>query len=101
MRKITQQASDAFFNRGNFKGKNTYVTCFATISHLYLFNNRIARRHEGDTFFTLAGYNTATTRERLNGVLFGKITTKKGKVFYEKHGEKYELEEDGLVPSGI
>ena len=35
---------------------------------MYLFGNRIAWIYEGKLYFTMCGWNTSTTRERLNGL---------------------------------
>jgi len=80
MRKITKLARKAFLNAKPFKMSNTEVKVLvgafgATITEMYLFGNKIARRysHELDPHsliaITNAGYKTATTKERLNGII--------------------------------
>ena len=84
MRNITELATRAFFNGENFKLSNTEVHADCTGVYLYLWGNLIAKRVNERVSISLAGYNTVTTRERLNGILrnFNKrITTKKGIVF--------------------
>ena len=72
MRKITIQAIRAFLNGDNFKLSNTKVSyCeHKETSYLYLFNNLIAKldHHNKELTITTAGWNTTTTRERLNGL---------------------------------
>ena len=68
MRKITRQSVIAFFNGKPFKSGNTCVVCGPNTAHLYLHGNLIASRQPGRLSTTLAGWNTPTTRERLNGV---------------------------------
>lgn len=47
MRKISQEASNAFWSAGNYKNNNTVVETInqpcATITHMYLHGNEIAR----------------------------------------------------------
>lgn len=65
MRKITEQAHSAFMYGGNWKSSNTQVK---TDNHteLYLHDNLIAKLCTSvGVFFSLAGWNTPTTRERL------------------------------------
>ena len=84
MRKVTELATRAFFNGENFKLSNTEVHADCTGVYLYLWGNLIAKRVNQRVSISLAGYNTVTTRERLNGILknFNKgITTKKGVVY--------------------
>ena len=49
---------------------------------LALFGNVIAKRVNGITSFTLAGWNTLTTRSRLCHVADIEVSTRKGKVLY-------------------
>lgn len=72
MRKITTQAIRAFLDGDNFKLSNTKVSyCeHEETSYLYLFNNLIAKldHYNKELTITTAGWNTTTTRERLNGL---------------------------------
>lgn len=85
MRKITEQAQAAWDNRRPFKKSNTEVRVIDGVRILFLFGFKIAQdevngngRPTGEVLWTMCGYNTVTTRERLNGVLGLKITTKLG-----------------------
>jgi hypothetical protein len=65
MRKITKEIVAAFLNREEKKIGNSYTDGTA----LYLHNNQIACHIvEGVIGITTAGWNTPTTRERLNGL---------------------------------
>jgi len=79
MRKISQEASQAFEWGNDYKNANTEVK---NNGELYLYGNEIAR-HEGSGVIaiTLAGWNTSTTRERLNALQGVKVSTKKGQAY--------------------
>ena len=65
MRKVTQQIANAFKqNKSTSKG-NTRTNG----NTVFLHTNRIVERDEsGAIYMSLAGWNTATTRDRLNGI---------------------------------
>ena len=82
MRKITQQAVNAFLENKDFALSNTKVMG----NKLYLFENCIARRAGyGKIEICFCGWVTPTTRERLNGLVSAfthnamGISTKQGK----------------------
>lgn len=83
MRKITKEASRAFFNRKKFKKNNTQVIPLSNGDvSLYLFNTLIAWTINGIIYFSMRGFNTVTTRERLRGLgIF--ITTHYGTLFLD------------------
>jgi len=71
MRKITEQAGEAFNTSKAFRKDNTAVELRDDIGvELRLHGNLIAYKQQstGDVSFTLAGWNTPTTRERLKAV---------------------------------
>lgn len=77
MRTITELMARAFFNGETKKMSNTQVQ-----NHeMYLFGNRIAWIYDGKLYFTLCGWNTLTTRERLKGLGID-IKQKNGKLFF-------------------
>lgn len=80
-RQITEQAIAAFNSNRNFRISNTEVKADTTGTYLYLFGNLIARKVGNRVQVTLCGYNTATTRERLNGIYGVSCTTKKGQAY--------------------
>jgi hypothetical protein len=64
MRKITKQIAEALAN-----GKNKTIGNTATFDgKVYLHGNKIAEWKENGLHMSLAGWNTTTTRERLNGI---------------------------------
>lgn len=87
MRKITEQAIDAFFQCKPFKKSNTEVIILYkgiwVKSDLYLHGNHIARyiHAKKKCTITTAGWNTRTTRERLNGIPQVSLYTSKGKLY--------------------
>ena len=83
MRKITKLASEAFWNGDYFKLDNTTVKD----GMMLLYGNMIAYI-EGDILtISSRGYETNTTKERLNGVL-----DKLGFKVYQKKGKWYILD---------
>ena len=114
MRKITLKTAEAFLNRKAMKMNNTevkgrYIACngkgeeikdpngFVEMS-LYLHGNLIANFNfiGKGLWFTLAGYNTPTTRERLNGLfqtfnLTCKVRQIKGRAYIQTPTEQVEI----------
>ena len=80
MRKITQDAIRAFRNGTNFKRGNTRLQCHTEmtgpVSKLFLHGNLIAIHAAGDFKIRSAGWETNTTKERLNGFPSVNITQK-------------------------
>ena len=65
MRKISKQASYEFWNNGTFNKSNTKVIN----GKMFLFGNNIATKTGTVTLtFSMCGYPTVTTRERLNAL---------------------------------
>ena len=65
MRKVTQQIKAAFEQGKSLKVGNTKTDG----NSVWLHGNRIVMRQEdGRVWATLAGWNTPTTRERVNGI---------------------------------
>lgn len=83
MRKITQEARDAFENGYTYKNSNTKVIRIEeeNTTGLYLHDNLIAIKDHSGLRITLAGWNTNTTRERLNGLRGVKVSTKQGQAY--------------------
>lgn len=63
-RKITEQACAAFETGRKYCQSNTKVTEDAML----LWGHKIAFRENGKLFVSLCGWNSVTTRERLNGL---------------------------------
>lgn len=72
MRKITQESVRAFEQNKNFKKQNTQVVYLEDTRHIktimYLHNNLIAVKVNGELYITNAGWESNTTKERLNGL---------------------------------
>ena len=69
MRKITQQAIQAFNNNENFKQGNTRVEVTDSNTYLILHNTKIAiKTPDNHLYIDTGGYSTKTTKERLNGL---------------------------------
>lgn len=82
MRKITSQAIAAFNSGKNFKSGATQVNTRIGGTELVLHGNVIARRIDGEGLsINLCGWNTPTTRERLNGLGGVSVNTVKGQAF--------------------
>ena len=74
MRQVTRDASRAFINGKQFKRGNTRVVLrdngnIALLLHGNTIAVRTLGRPLGETVLSLCGWNTPTTRERLNGLL--------------------------------
>ena len=69
MRQIEKNMLDAIRSRKNWKESNTEVQNDANGTAVYLHGNLIfCRKNDGGRFFTLAGWNTTTTRSRLRAL---------------------------------
>ena len=69
MRKITKEACKAFYNKIEYKKSNTQVEVENGVATLYLHYNKIAVLDENNRLSICdGGYNSRTTRERLNGL---------------------------------
>ena len=84
MRTITEKSIEKFLNAETFKSGNTSVEVLPNVTILKLFGNEIAYQYnnpERTLSITNCGYETATTKERLNGLPNVKINQIKGKWF--------------------
>lgn len=81
MRKITSQAAKAFHNNHPFSLSNTTVTHENDETKMYLHGNLIALKDARGLFVTNAGWQSNTTKERLNGLSGVSIYQKKGQWF--------------------
>ena len=78
MRKITRRIKEAFHNQKSLSINNTTTNGEA----VWLHGNKIIERREDGLYATLAGWNTNTTKERLNGILDGiSISTVNGSAY--------------------
>lgn len=83
MRKITKQTVEAFENNQNFESDNTKVSSDQFMNRMWLHGNLIAVKDHVNNILkvSLCGWNTPTTRERLNGIPGVSIHTRKGQPF--------------------
>jgi hypothetical protein len=81
MRKVTSKAIAAFNSGKNFKDGATQVEVYGNTRSLWLHGNQIAMIDSGGLLINLCGWNTPTTRERLNGLPNVRIHTKQGQAF--------------------
>ena len=92
MRKITREAVEAFEGGYKLAKQNMLVNDMG----MFLHGNKIAEFtslfKDGDRSIniTLAGWNTNTTRERLNGLQGVRVSTKQGQAYL--NGEKWNGE---------
>ena len=70
MRQISTDASEKFFIRKDFKKANTEVIVYID-GHveLEIYGNAIAKLTDDDLILSDCGWNTVTTRNRLNAIL--------------------------------
>ncbi len=70
MRKITQNSVNAFLNDQSYREGNTKVSPSNGKNYLYLHNNIIAVKDKETEKISItnAGWQTNTTKERLNGL---------------------------------
>lgn len=95
MRKITEQAARAFRNSTKFNSGNTSVAIDTVEVTLSLHGNTIAKKDlaTGTVTWTLSGWNTTTTRERLNGVVYGTVRQRNHEAVYiAPNGDNIEID---------
>jgi hypothetical protein len=76
-RKITENAVRAFYNNEKFTRDNMFVTN----RMMYLHSNLIAKIEDGELKITTCGWNTVTTKDRLNGLSGVSVYTKKHQLY--------------------
>ena len=98
MRKIETQMNAAISNNQDWKKDNTEVAYYSghDISRVYLHNNLIAEI--GPTYVQLfdGGWQTNTTKSRLNAIL--KTHGVDGEHIFQKKGEWFLNFQDGPIP---
>lgn len=93
-RAITIEACYAFNTKTRFKLSNTEVKIVNGNPEMYLFGNKIAWVANGRLHWTMAGHPTATTRDRLNGLLRVAISQRKGKQLFVWDNDGDEIIEE-------
>ncbi len=96
MRKIESEMNAAVLTRRNFSKANTSVTINDRIAEVRLHGNLIAR--VGDTFVQIldGGWQSVTTKSRLNALL--RAVTPDGGVFQKDYVWYYNSSKVGTVP---
>lgn len=84
MRKITKKVVGAFMRGERAISGNTSTDGYS----LYLHGNRIAEKFNGRLYINSCGWDTVTTRERLNGIDGVSVRTKAGQLYL--NGEKWD-----------
>ena len=83
MRKVSKVITAAFYSNEAKKVANTTTDGKA----IFLHGNKIAEKRDGQIWITSAGWNTSTTKERLNSLSGVSINQKNGDWFL--NGEKW------------
>ena len=81
MKQITNKSINAFLNGERFSESNTKVEVLPNVTILKLFGNAIAYRYNDPNntlSITNCGWQTNTTKERLNGLPSVRIQQKRG-----------------------
>lgn len=82
MSKISTDSAKAFNNDANFNSNNTTVKVLSNgVTELRLFGNLIARKENGVVRISNCGWQTKTTKERLNALPNVSISQVKGEWF--------------------
>ncbi len=68
MKIVTKNAVNTFNNKGNGTFSNTKVVTENGVTSMFLFGNKIAEEKEGILRITNAGWESNTTKERLNAL---------------------------------
>lgn len=90
MRKVTQKIADAFHNQQKLTVSNTTTDG----QNVWLHGNKIIERRRDGIWFTLAGWNTPTTRERVSGILPGvSVSSRKGNAFLHASNRSEYIDE--------
>lgn len=100
-RQITEESIRSFLNDQKFSKSNTTVSRVDGVTSLLLWGNRIAYKKDGKLFVSMCGYNTVTTRERLNGIPCLSVTSRNFTPYINgvevSSYKTYEIGENGEV----
>lgn len=105
MRKITKMSIDAFLRDENFKNSNMTVTVKGE-TELRLHGNLIAKKHGNKIKIFDGGWQTNTTKERLNGLLSEigskiRVFQKNWVWYFSQNGEVYPFTNGFTIIRGI
>lgn len=65
---ISEKSARAFNDNRNFKLNDTRVEVTANETSMYLWGNKIAWKNSEGMFFSMCGYPTRTTKDRLSAL---------------------------------
>ena len=96
MRVIEKQMNDAILNQKDWKKDNTEVITYSHVSDVFLYGNLIARI--GETWIELfdGGYQSNTTKSRLNAIL--QAHGCENEYVFQKKGQWFINYEGGPLP---
>jgi hypothetical protein len=94
-RKIEQQMNDAILNETDWSKDNTQVIHIEGVSFVYLYSNLIAMVAETWIELFDGGYQTATTKSRINTILSAHGN---GEYVYQKKGEWFLNYQGTAIP---
>lgn len=104
MKKITAEAKNAFLNYNDYKKDNTIVEVIRqphlVSVHMYLHGNEIARMSENKLTLDDCWWKTATTKERMNGILYGMgfyIKQKQGKWYLHDSEHTWDFDKVNYI----
>ena len=94
MREVTRKTVSAFLNGRKLTNGNTSTDG----KKLYLHGNCIAKRENGNIYVNNCGWETTTTKERINGVFnvlgrWNDAVYQKNFVWYYKNGVEFPCDE--------
>lgn len=92
MRKVTANITNAWKMGSAKKVKNTRTDG----ERIYLHGNCIAKRENGSVYISTGGWNTLTTRERLNGIV--RSLGLRMSIHQHRHNLYFWTAEGGSVP---
>lgn len=98
MREIEKKALSAWQSGENFSSGNTLVRLYNNEKHLYLHGNLIAKVDtSGLLWVTLAGWNTPTTKSRLNNIALQGTLVRVSTIQYQPYWRLYSKHFDTVV----
>jgi len=97
MRKIEAQMIDAFLSCRDWHNSNTEVRFFNGLGSIFLHGHLILEQTENSINISLCGWNTVTTRSRLNAIL--SVITEGRVAFNEKRiWERFRVCQRNFLP---
>jgi hypothetical protein len=95
MRKIEKEMNSAIANGTEWKKDNTKVYTHNSVAYVHLYGKKIAEIGEGWIRLFDGGYQTATTKSRLNAIL--EENGLPGEKVFQKAGNWYVTQKGGPI----